>query len=465
MTTDPSSGTGFSAGPSAPPPPQPRRELHRSSSDKVVAGVCGGLGRYTGIDPVVFRVTLGVLAVFAGIGIALYGLAWLLIPAEGTHESEAQRLLHGRGSAGTVIAVIAAIVGASLLIDVLRDGVGHSTQLLLVLAAIVAVVTLLRRGNHTGNEPGPPPGQAAAPGATAPPAAGTTVGAPAGAGAAAGVGAAGSATESARTAGGETTEYVNLAAFGPTGTAAEGPAGPTAQYLNDPSMDYPTPPGATALWTVEPGPPAPRPSRVLTPLTVSVTLVVVGVLLGLQASGNLSIPVAMVLAAALVVIGAGLVVGSWRGRGRGLIPIGALLAGGLIATATLGGFLRGVPVDGGWGERTWSARSASSAYGPYRLAGGNAHLDLSDLALAGGYRTIDASVAFGQLVVTVPGNVDVVVQAHAGAGALKILGVEAHGTQVDRTVTVPSPSSPTAGTVHLILQVGLGSVEVNYAKP
>ncbi len=425
MTTEPTSGTGFSAGPSAPPPPQARRELHRSTSDKVLAGVCGGLGRYTGIDPVVFRVTLGVLAVFAGMGIALYGLAWLLIPAEGTHESEAQRLLHGRGSAGTVIAVIAAIVGASLLIDVVRDGVGHSTQLLLVLAAIVGVVTFLRRGTHAGAEPGAvvaDPVRHDVPPAPADPA-----------------------------------SYVDLAALGATGQSVE-----QADY---PTADLPAQPGATALWAVEPDALEPRPRHVLAPLTVSATLVVVGVLLGLQASGNLSIPVAAVLATALTVVGGGLLVGAWLGRGRGLIPIGALLAGALILTATLSGFLRGVPLTGGWGERTWSASSTSTTDAPYRLAAGKATLDLSDLAIGSGYRTIDASVGFGQLVVTVPRNVDVVVQAHAGAGALSILGTQANGTDVDRTVTVPSPSIPTVGTVHLDLRVGLGDVEVNHAKP
>ena len=59
------------------PPPQshpstsPPRPLRRSRQDKVLAGVCGGLARYLGIDPVVLRVLMVVL-IFAGVGVVAY---------------------------------------------------------------------------------------------------------------------------------------------------------------------------------------------------------------------------------------------------------------------------------------------------------------------------------------------------------------------------------------------------------
>src|SRR5205823_487149 len=70
-----------------PPPPQPppppsgprrSRRLTRRSDQKVVAGVCAGLGEHFGVDPVLFRVAFIVLAVLGGTGLFLYGLAWLL---------------------------------------------------------------------------------------------------------------------------------------------------------------------------------------------------------------------------------------------------------------------------------------------------------------------------------------------------------------------------------------------------
>src|SRR5690606_40604830 len=60
---------------------------------KVVGGVCGGLGRHYGIDPVVFRVPLAVISVLGGMGLIVYGVAWLLIPFEDEEENEGRRLL------------------------------------------------------------------------------------------------------------------------------------------------------------------------------------------------------------------------------------------------------------------------------------------------------------------------------------------------------------------------------------
>ena len=46
-------------------------------------GVAGGLGRYAGIDPLIFRILFVVLAVFGGSGLLLYALGWLLVPEDG----------------------------------------------------------------------------------------------------------------------------------------------------------------------------------------------------------------------------------------------------------------------------------------------------------------------------------------------------------------------------------------------
>ena len=58
------------------------RRLYRSRADRVIAGVCGGLGRYLEMDPVVIRVVWAVLVVVAGVGILAYLLAWLIVPNE-----------------------------------------------------------------------------------------------------------------------------------------------------------------------------------------------------------------------------------------------------------------------------------------------------------------------------------------------------------------------------------------------
>jgi phage shock protein C len=48
----------------------------------VIGGVCGGLGRYLGLDPVLLRIAFVVLAIAGGGGILLYVVAWILIPEE-----------------------------------------------------------------------------------------------------------------------------------------------------------------------------------------------------------------------------------------------------------------------------------------------------------------------------------------------------------------------------------------------
>ncbi|MDR0766039.1 MAG: PspC domain-containing protein [Odoribacteraceae bacterium] len=58
----------------------PVKKLYRQPSDKVIAGVCGGLGRYFGIDPVLVRV-LFLLAFFLGsLGFWVYVALWIVIP-------------------------------------------------------------------------------------------------------------------------------------------------------------------------------------------------------------------------------------------------------------------------------------------------------------------------------------------------------------------------------------------------
>ena len=56
------------------------RRLYRSEEDRVIAGVCGGIGNHIGIDPVIIRLAWVVLTIIHGAGLFLYLIAWLLIP-------------------------------------------------------------------------------------------------------------------------------------------------------------------------------------------------------------------------------------------------------------------------------------------------------------------------------------------------------------------------------------------------
>lgn len=60
-----------------------RNSLRRSRSDRVVAGVCGGLGAFFGINPIWFRLAFLLALLPGGIPALLpYTVMWIIIPSE-----------------------------------------------------------------------------------------------------------------------------------------------------------------------------------------------------------------------------------------------------------------------------------------------------------------------------------------------------------------------------------------------
>jgi phage shock protein C len=56
------------------------RKLYRSKSDRVLAGVCGGLAQYFNLDATLIRVLFVLLAVLGGSGLVLYVAMWIIVP-------------------------------------------------------------------------------------------------------------------------------------------------------------------------------------------------------------------------------------------------------------------------------------------------------------------------------------------------------------------------------------------------
>jgi phage shock protein PspC (stress-responsive transcriptional regulator) len=75
-----------------------RRRLVRSRRGRLIGGVCSGLGAHFDVDPILFRIAFVGLAIFSGVGIALYLAILLLVPEEGA--SRAPIFLLWRGFAG-----------------------------------------------------------------------------------------------------------------------------------------------------------------------------------------------------------------------------------------------------------------------------------------------------------------------------------------------------------------------------
>ncbi|HEY4687773.1 MAG TPA: PspC domain-containing protein [Anaerolineae bacterium] len=59
------------------------KRLYRSRTDRMIGGVCGGLGKYFGVDPSLVRLAFVLLFVFGGSGFLLYLILWIVLPEEG----------------------------------------------------------------------------------------------------------------------------------------------------------------------------------------------------------------------------------------------------------------------------------------------------------------------------------------------------------------------------------------------
>ena len=398
--TEQTGGTATAA-PGAPATGRP--PLTRPRHGRLAFGVCAGLGRTTDIDPVIYRVVVVVLTIFGGIGVLLYALGWLLIPEEGADVSEADRLLrrHRRRHRPRALAFTVGVIAIAWLASVVRGG--HNLAISVILLALLAYLLLRDRGAVTIPAPGPPPGPA--PDASASPEAGTG-------------------------------NWWSHPTAGSTGPAWQPPPVPFP----------PRPPRSRLGW-----------------IALSAALVVVGALVAAREGGVGWLSVTHILAAAVLVVGLGLVVGSLVGRARWLVLPGGALAAAMLALVGIG-----VPIDGGIGDRTWHPTSVVAR--SYHLGIGHATLDLRDVALdSSGPLYIDASVAIGQLEVLVPNGLAVWnADARAGLGHVDVFntvrdGVHPHVFVGARQVTTDIGNL--GNQLVLRLRVGAGDVEVRHVAP
>lgn len=64
------------------------QRLYRSRTNRVIAGVAGGLGEYFDIDPTLIRVIFILITIFGGSGIIIYLALWLIVPYKSSRLSE-----------------------------------------------------------------------------------------------------------------------------------------------------------------------------------------------------------------------------------------------------------------------------------------------------------------------------------------------------------------------------------------
>jgi phage shock protein C len=123
--------------------------LYRSSSERMVAGVCGGFGEYFGIDPTVVRVIFVLATIVTAflLGIAAYLALWLIIPNEEslggtTRESMRKNVEEIAQSARELGSEVQATLSGAKKADV-----SHVERLSLVGLVLVIVGILFLMGN------------------------------------------------------------------------------------------------------------------------------------------------------------------------------------------------------------------------------------------------------------------------------------------------------------------------------
>ncbi|WNE97192.1 PspC domain-containing protein [Streptomyces luomodiensis] len=405
--------------------------LRRSRDQKVISGVCGGLGRYCDLDPVIFRVVLSVLAVAGGLGLIGYGFCWLLVPLHGEDENEGRKLLSGRVEGPALTAVLVALVGCGLFLSMLNNGSVMYFSFMLALAAAGAGYWSHHRR------------QAQSVGAVDPATAQAVADAP------------------------------------PETKAPPTRGGPAPSWWRDPIIkDGTTGPlgSASYLWGPDDGPydkaaaKAERARRVRAGAPLggwAFLLAVAAAAVGARAAWSsqpLGTSLEIGLACALGVFGLALVIGSRWGRvGSGTVCLAVLTSALLACAAALPG-----SVTPEWARRTWAPTSETAVHDLYELGGGAAELKLDRLSLEPGSSVASrVEMGVGKLEVTVPRDARVRLDIEVGLGDIWLPGEKKDKDNVDvgpgreRELTLdPVGGGEAKGTVSLKLEVGLGTVEV-----
>ena len=409
--------------------------FRRDRRQKMIGGVCAGLGRQCDMDPVIFRVVLAVLSATGGIGLIFYGFAWLFVPYDDDEENEVRKLLTGRVDGQALAAVLFALVGCGVFLSMLNNG--SVLTFAVVLSLLLAGAGYWSR-HRDAPDPDPLAAQAAAdapPAAQAPP------------------------VPASYPSWWRDPIVKDGSHVGGTGYLW----GPGETQDRDVAAALNIARGTSRTDPHRGREPRQRGSRRIGGRVFLLALLAGGLGTGLtwddQALGT---SLQAGLAAALVVFGLGIALSAFLGRtGAGSIFLAVVTAGLLAASAAL-------PKDitTHWVRTDWIPVSAADVRPDYDLGTGVGTLDLSHVDLAKGQTVkTNAQVGAGRLKVIVPKDATVRLTIEVGVGDIQLPGdnekdVDVQPGKHKRLTLPPATVVKDGGTFDLDLQVGVGQAEV-----
>lgn len=428
------------------------RALRKDDTRGVVTGVCAGLGRFTGVDPVVWRTAFAMTVLAGGTGLWLYIGAWMMMRNGSGGPAMMEQLLNRRLTSRAVLALLTLGLAVATVLSLV--GGFSSSSLVLSTPLILGLFVAQKRGVDLrqlardlpgllkSSEP-PPTTPASAPKPAYYNPAQPWAQAPVG--------------------------PIDLALVGsaardaaPEGADPDDPDGPDdPDDLDDPE-DPKDPNGSGSSadrgrkrageWHAERVKErrerrrAERKQRGV-PLASLLCWVLFPTVI--VAVYTFDVPWSalvgpdtgpLVVGSVTALVGGVLLLGAWFGNPRGLILLGSMLSVFLVVVSTVDvTALR-------FGDGQWRPETVAEAEGGYELTVGDAQLDLTRVPLEPGKPVeFDADVRFGVMTVLVPESAEVEVHSRMRVGRVVIDGQERAGTGLDVSRTLTAEGVPGKG--------------------
>lgn len=385
-----------------PAPVAPEPVLRRSSTDRMIAGVCGGLGARYGVDPMVLRVVFVVSVLAGGVGLFAYLALWLLIPDDRSPDTGTLT----RSLIPLVVGVLLALVAIAGLIGWFGNLGGFAG--IVVAAFLLGLVVWLYQQKRPHRQ-------------------------------------------MSGTVASVSSDVAQPPYAMATGTAAAPPTGFAYGGTGYAPGAGPTPP---------PRPPVDH--SYLGVITLCAALVVGALLAALSAAGIALVSFVGGLAAVLAVLAMGMVIGAWRGRAKWLVIIALPLALMLGLVGQVVSLMTAAP-DSSIGIRSWEPTQPTDlVLGAGQADLDLRAWESSGAPAPKSGDVVNARVGFGQLNVVIPDTWQVVVDARTGAGNISVNGepVVTRNATSQFQQTLEPVSGDADGRLKLVLNVDVGEIVI-----